>query len=427
MPSQIENTQNHSEEVNEIITAVPSWIIRRGIFLILVIILAIFFLSALISYPDIVKTTLKINSLNSPKIAIAGNTGKLIKILVVENQHVVAQQPLAFLESTGSHQEVINLAKKLNVVSKLLNADQPITNEYFAPTNLDIGELQGNYQIYYQAYLQFMNTQNGGLYLIQKKYLLQDLNEIQKLRIQINQQKIIKEQEFENAKEEYIAYQKLKNKNVISNAEFRLQENKYLASKYPLEQTSTDLLNNNSSYMNKQKEIATLDITIKEEQSKFRQALNTMINEANSWLMRYVVFSPSIGKVGYIGILQENQNVVTNQDLFTINPGNTDFFGEVRIPQYNMGKVNVGQRVLIKMRSYPYEEFGIINGKISYIKDFAVRDSIFVAKIDFQKNQKEAGVSNIVLKEGMTADAEIITKESSLLQRFFWNTTKIFK
>jgi len=423
MPEQ--ETYRNSEEIREIITAVPSWILRRGILLILAVLLSIVLLSAFIRYPDVVKTSLKINSLNSPKGAIAHQQGKLVKLLVRENQQVQARQPLAFIESTGRHEEVIELANRLAGLGRLLNASQPITTKDFIGTDLNLGELQGSYQSFYQACLQFINTKDGGLYITQKSYLERDLQEIKKLQEQINQQKSIQEQEFANAQEEYDAYKKLKSKNVISNSEFKQQENKYLSSKYPLQQTATALLNNNSSYMAKQKEIATLNNTIREERAKFAQALNAMVTETNSWLMKYVIFSPLAGKVGYAGILQENQNVNVNQELFIVNPGNTDFFGEVQIPQYNMGKVKLGQRTLIKLRSYPFEEYGIINGKISYITDVALKDSVFIAKIDFGKFEQKNPSNPIVLKPGMQADAEIITKESSLLQRFLRNMTKM--
>ena len=420
-----EQTYRNSEEIQEIITAVPSWILRRGIFLILMVLLSIILLSAFIRYPDVVKTSLKINSLNAPKGAIAHQSGKLVKLLVSENEQVTTGQPLAFIESTGKHEEVIELAKRLSELNKLLNTSKPLPTKNFVSTDLNLGELQGNYQSFYQAYLQFINTQNGGLYITQKRYLEKDLQEIKKLQSQIHQQKNIQEQEFANAQQEYDAYRKLKSINVISNIEFKQQENKYLSSKYPLQQSATALLNNNSSYMAKQKEIATLDNTIREEQAKFGQALNAMITETNSWLMKYVIFSPLAGKVGYAGILQENQNVTINQELFIVNPGNTNFFGEVQIPQYNMGKVKLGQRTLIKLRSYPFEEYGIINGKISYITDVALKDSVFIAKIDFGKFEQKNPANPIVLKPGMVADAEIITKESSLLQRFVRNITKM--
>ncbi len=423
MPTET-NYQN-SEEVTEIITAVPSWILRRGITLILLVLLMVFLMSAFIRYPDVVKTTLKVNSLNSPKAAIAHQSGKLVKLLVSNNQQVTQKQALAFIESTANHNDVLSLAQKLKLLSLQLQNNQTISLKELATNGLNLGELQGQYQSFYQEYLQFMSTQNGGFYLTQRAYLEQDLQEIKKLQSQINQQKKIQQLEYANAEEEYAAYKKLKSKNVISNSEFKQQENKYLASKYPLQQSATALLNNNSSYLAKQKELATLANTIKEQQAKFRQALSSMLTETDAWLMKYVVFSPLAGKVGYAGILQENQNVVTNQELFMVNPGNTNFFGEVQIPQYNMGKVSVGQRTLVKLRSYPFEEYGVINGKISFITDVALKDSVFIAKIDFGKFENKNPKYPIILKQGMVADAEIITRESSLLQRFYSNITKM--
>lgn len=416
---------NYSDEVNEIITAVPPWILRMGITLIFSILILIITLSAFIRYPDVVKTTLKVNSLNSPKPIIAHQQGKLVKILVKDGQDVNDKQALAFIESTANHTDVINFANKLKLLQQKLIAGQEITSLDFGTTGLNLGELQNSYQSFYQECLAFINTQKGGFYLTQKSYLERDLQAIRKLQQQLSQQQVIQSQEYANAQEEYATYQKLKSKNVISNSEFKQQENKYLASKYPLQQSATAMLNNNTSFLAKEKEIATLNNTIQEQQAKFRQALNSMLNETESWTMKYIVSTPLAGKVGFAGILQENQNVTINQELFIVNPGNTNFFGEVQIPQYNMGKITLGQRTLIKLKSFPFEEYGIINGKISYITDVAYKDSVFIAKIDFAKFEQKNPNHPIVLKTGMIADAEIITRESSLLQRFLFNITKM--
>lgn len=424
MPSNPSNLQN-SEEISDIITAVPSWILRWGIALIFAILLGIILLSSFIRYPDVVKASVKINSLNAPKAVLAHQQGKLVKLLIKDHQMVEVNEPLAFIESTANHRDVLVLAERLKLLNGKLNNNEPIIATDLTTLGLNLGELQANYQSFHQEYLAFLNTQQNGFYHTQKAFLQKDLAEIKKLQNQIHQQQKIQQQEYANAEEEYRAYQTLKNKNVISNNEFKQQENKYLSSKYPLQQSNTALLNNNTTYLAKEKEIATLDNTIREQQAKFRQALSAIANQTNEWLKNYVVFSPLAGKVGYAGILQENQNVSINQELFIINPGNTDFFGEVAIPQYNMGKVSLGQKTLIKMRSFPFEEFGAINGKISYITDAALKDSVFIAKIDLGKFENKNNNLPIKLKNGMIGDAEIITRESSLLQRLVYNITKM--
>jgi len=42
----------------------------------------------------------------------------------------------------------------------------------------------------------------------------------------------------------------------------------------------------------------------------------------------------------------------------------------------NMGRVKVGQEVLIKLKSYPFEEFGMLKGEIKYIADIPYKDSV---------------------------------------------------
>jgi len=78
----------HSEDMQDIITAVPSWLVRWGITLFFGILVLIVVLAALVSYPDIVNATLKIDSPNSPKPIVSKISGKLIKLLVTENETV---------------------------------------------------------------------------------------------------------------------------------------------------------------------------------------------------------------------------------------------------------------------------------------------------------------------------------------------------
>lgn len=413
----------NSEEVQEIITAVPSWILRRGSTAIFLILFSIVLASAFIQYPDVVKTRLKVNSLNAPKIVYVKQTGKIVSLLVKEGAQVKQNDPLAFMESTASHQDVLKLHEALKEIADQLNKTG--LAKVVVLENLRLGELQAAYQNFYQQYLQFISTQNGGYYLNRKKYLQQDLLEIEKLKNQIIVQKKIQDKEYANIEQEFEAYKKLHQKGVISMNEFKQQENKYLAGKYPLEQTVTSLINNNTTYAAKQKEILDIDHTIQEEKAKFIQSLSNMVTETDAWLKLYVLSAPVAGIVSYAGIVQENQTMNANQELFVINPANTNFFGEVYIPQDNMGKIKVGQRTLVKMRSFPFEQYGLIRGNVNYISDVAFKDSVFIAKIAFDQFENKDPEHKIVLKNGMQAEVEIITEESSLLRRFTRNITKM--
>ena len=423
MPEESIYQQNHSEEVNEIITAVPSWILRRGITIVFLVILSIILLAAFIRYPDVISTSLKINSLNAPKPVYAKRAGKLTELLWPENKRVELGAPLAFLESTGSHRDVLKLSAQLKLLREMVLSAKPLSLSLLSP-NSNLGELQAAYQNFYQEYVQYLSTQKGGYYQQKHIYLERDLQSIQALKSQILMQQKIQQKEYANIEQQYLSYQKLMAKNVISKREFQEQENRYLAGKYPLQQTETALLNNTVAYAAKEKEILDLENTIAEQRAKFLQATNSVISETEIWINQYVVLAPVSGTLGYAGVIQQNQSVALNQELFVINPGNTDFFGEIQIPQNNMGKIRIGQRTLIKMYSYPYEQFGMIRGNINYISDVAFKDSVFIAKVGFKTFENKDNLHKIALKNGMLGNAEIITEESSLLQRFYRNIIK---
>ncbi|TCD27798.1 HlyD family efflux transporter periplasmic adaptor subunit [Pedobacter psychrodurus] len=421
--NELNGLEINSEEVQEIITAVPSWILRRGISLILGIILSIFCISAFIHYPDVVKTSLKINSLNAPKMVFAKQTGKIIALLVKEGQIVKQNQSLAFMESNGNHSDVIKLRAVLSEINNEQNSSGYVETQL--PKGLNLGELQGAYQNFYQQYLQFSSAQKDGYYLSKKKYLRSDLTSIGKLKDQIISQREIQEKEYANVKQEFESYKKLYQKGVISTSEYKQQENKYLSGQYPLQQTSTALLNNMADYTSKKKEILDLDHIIQDERAKFVQSLSNMITETNAWINQHIMCAPVDGKVSFAGIVQGNQTVISGQELFMVNPANADFFGEVQIPQYNMGKVKIGQNVLVKMRSFPFEQYGVIRGKLNYISEVAFKDSVFIAKINFNRYENKDSEHKILLKNGMQGDVEIITEESSLLKRFTRNLVKM--
>lgn len=423
MPEESIYQQNHSEEVNEIITAVPSWILRRGITVVFLVILSIILLAAFIRYPDVISTSLKINSLNAPKPVYAKRAGKLTELLLPEKKRVEIGTPIAFLESTGSHRDVLKLSAQLKSLREMVLSAKPLSLSLLSP-NSNLGELQAAYQNFYQQYVQYLSTQKGGYYQEKRVFLERDLGSIKALKSQIVTQQKVQQKEYANIEQQYLSYQKLMAKNVISKSEFQEQENKYLSGKYPLQQTETALLNNTVAYATKEKEILDLENTIAEQRAKFLQAINSVISDTEVWINQYVVLAPVSGTLGYAGVIQQNQTVTLNQELFVINPGNTDFFGEIQIPQNNMGKIRIGQRTLIKMHSYPYEQFGMIRGNVNYISDVAFKDSVFIAKVGFKTFENKDNLHKITLKNGMLGNAEIITEESSLLQRFYRNIIK---
>jgi len=416
----------HSDDMQDIINAVPSWLIRWGITLFFFVLVLIIALSAFIRYPDIVRATLKIDSPNSPKPIVAKMSGKLVKLLVADNQFVTAGEPLAYLESTADHEKVLTLLVNLKNLQQKVVQNKPVENIYFNDRdNIQFGEFQSAYQQFIQEYLIYRSSVNKGFLVKKKAYLQKDLTYLEQKKLQLKEEKSAQQKDFDLVSDEYEMHKKLEKEKVETKAELRQEESKYLAKKTILYQTESALISENDSYLAKQSEILELDNQMQQEKAKFLQALNSLISIAEDWKSKYVLTASQPGKISFAGIIQENQVLTPSQEVFYVNPGNEAFFGEMAISQMNMGKVKIGQQVLIKLKSFPFEEYGIIRGKINYISEVPLKDSVFMAKVDFKIRKSSDLKLPISLKQGMTATAEIVTQDATVLQRLGRDFSKI--
>lgn len=425
----MKRNETHTEDIQDIIGRAPHWLIRWGITWALVVLSSLIALVAFVRYPDIVRCSARINAANAPKQVVSRTAGNIVEILVEENESVSNGQLLGFLESTADHRQVLNLMNQLYEYRDELYGPYDIgagnSVPYHksivsleAPVDLRIGELQSDYRTFYQSYLTYQAATDSGIYLRRREYLKQDIQNVVQQRKQIERQLEVQQQEYALAELNFKRNKDLASENVISPAEFEQQQAIFLASQYPMMQTGAALLTNESSRTTKMRELADLENQITEESLKFMQALNSLISETEQWKQQYVLVARQAGTVVYAGILQQGQYIEAGQEVFYINPGSTDFFAEIKVPQYNMGKVKQGQRVLIKLNSYPFEEYGVLEAKVGELSGVPYRDSIFITRADLDIGAKKPSIQ---LTTGMIGSAEIITEDASLLQRLLRN------
>ncbi|MFZ4260627.1 HlyD family efflux transporter periplasmic adaptor subunit [Sphingobacterium sp. HJSM2_6] len=189
-------------------------------------------------------------------------------------------------------------------------------------------------------------------------------------------------------------------------------------------QIENNLISNQGNLLAKDKELSEIKNQIFEEEKKFSQSLNSFISEAENWKKQYIISSPSDGYLVYGNFLQENQFIKSGEPLFYVHTEKDDYYGEVFLQQSNTSKVKKGQKVLIKIRSFPYQEYGYLTGKIDYISDIPLKDSVFLTKVTLVRTDQD---SVIKLKPGILADAEIITVDQTIFFRIWLNLSKSLK
>jgi len=416
-----------SEMVQEIVSAKPGFIIKYGIVFFLFTIILIIIACWYIQYPDVVNTTAKLTSINAPKTIVTKTNGKLIKLFAKEGQQTTKGAVLGYMESIAGHQQVINLSSSIDTIASLLSKNNVAAPSSFIQYNYSsLGELQTSYQAFFQAYQNFTNYLSNGFYLKKKMLLNKDDAFLQKLHNNLLLQKNLNSQDVALSQKTFNANQSLKDDKVISDFDYRNEQSKLINKSLTLPLINAGIISNEALQNEKQKEIMELENTISQQKSIFFQALNTFKSQVDDWKKKYLLVAPIDGKISFALFLQENQELQANQVICFINPENTQYYAEVYIPQANFGKVKIGQDVLLKFPSYPFQEYGSLKGKIDFISKIST-DSGYAAKVILPQGLTTSYKKQIQFRDGLTAHGEIITADMRLLQRFYYNLVKQVK
>ena len=416
-----------SEAVNEIISDRPSFLVRWGLSIFLLVLVGIIGLSWFVRYPDVVAAKAKLTSLNAPKAIVTKAGGKLVSLKVKENDLVEPGTIIGSMESLGNPEQVLQLDSTINRLATLNENDNIANLKNFSQSKYArLGELQLAYQTFIQALLNYCNYVPGGFYVKKRSLLIIDQGHLQKLRIQINQQKDLSQQDMALELKTMEAQERLLKDTVISPLEYRAEKSILLGKMQSQPTVNSSIISNEGQQIDKQKEMLELDNQILQQKMIFIQALGTFKSSIDEWKSKYLLLAPIHGKVAFATFLQPSQQLQAGQTICYVNPEASIYYAEMFIPQNNFGKVAIGQKVLLNFQAFPTQEYGSLEGKIDFISRIP-SDSGYLAKIILTNNLVTNYNKKIQFRDGLTASAQIITKDMSLLKRLYYTLIKNVK
>lgn len=407
-----------SDEVQEVISYRPHWIVRKGNVFFFLIILLLLLLTWFIKYPDIINGSAKLVALNPPKLITSKVEGKLVKLFVRNEQDVIKGQHLGYMESITDYKEVMELQSWIDeMIQSTQNNKYDVLISDPLPELSNLGELQTNYQSFQNELAETKQTLTSGYYQKKKSALKKDLLYLSELKNNSLQQQKLLEQDKQLQSTEYKAYESLAKDKVIAPLELNQYKSKMIAKEQGLKQVNVQMTNNDISSHNKEKEILDLQKQVTDEQQKFHSALLELKSQIEKWVQQYVLVSPENGKVLFVSTLQENELISTGQSIFYIQPPQTQFYAEIMTGQKGLGKIKVGQKVMIKVESYPSNEFGYLTGRVNYISNLSNRRDSFLVKVDLPKGLQTNYNKILFFRNDLSATAEIITDDRKLFDR----------
>ena len=110
------------------------------------------------------------------------------------------------------------------------------------------------------------------------------------------------------------------------------------------------------------------------------------------------------------------------EELLSIVSPKNELVLEAKVLNRDIGFIKEGMDVKVKMSTFPFQEFGTVDGKVIKISPNAVNDeqlgSVFLARIKLTQHSMKVRGKKSNITPGMPASAEIVTRQKSILMFF---------
>ena len=416
-----------SEEVQEILTKVPHWMIRWGNVLFSLIILMLLFLSWFIKYPDIIPSEALITTQIPPQKEYAKITAKLDHILVEDNLVIKRNTPLAILKNTANYEDVYKLKSVIDAI--IVNSK----SFHFPIDSLPIlflGDIEDQFALFENSYIQYKlnkELEPFSYEVLANNYSISELNRRLK---NLKSQRDINKIELEFIQKDLIRQKTLFNKNIISAQDLENKQLQYAQAERNYKVFEVSISQIKESISNAQKTLNGTEIKrVKEEMILFKnviQSFNQLKKAIKDWENLYVLKSNINGNVSFLNYWNINQTVNKGDLVFTVIPSeNSSFIAKLKTPAQNSGKIKVGQKVNIKLENYPETEFGVLNGKVKSISLIQDKEGFYFVDVKLPLKLITSYNIEIEFKQEMRGTAEIITEDLRLIERFLYQFREI--
>lgn len=413
-----------SEAAQEIISRKPDFFEKWALIIFTGILLLLIGGTWFIRYPDIIDASGRLTAVNAPKEIIARQTGRLTELLVKNGELIKSGTIIGWMESTANTPEVLHLSGKLDSAIALIASDKDETiSRLFHERYNQLGELQIPFQSFSAALQQYNDYLVNGFYVRKKQLLLQDIATLKQMKSSIEMQKGLTRQDEDSSQRTLAMNKILYDEKIISAEEYRMANSKHVNKKMALPQLNASILSNQSQQREKLKEIDQLAHDISQQKIIFEQALQTLKSSVDDWMRQYVLQAHIDGRVIFALPLQQNKFIEQGRLLGYITPPDNQYYIELTLPQNNLGKVDTGMQVQLRFDAYPYQEVGFVKGKLDYVSPIA-SDTGFLASVRLQNGLQTNLNKTIHYKNGLQAQALIITKDMRLLERIYYSVVK---
>ncbi len=423
-----------SDEVQEIMGTPPKWIVRRGIVIIFLVVMVLLGGSYFYKYPDLINARVTIVSANPPISVVARSDGKLDQLFVTDKQNVEAGTVLGIIENPADYKDAFELIEILDSMQDYFS--EPVKfNAFSFKKEFSLGLNHTFYSSFVSQLREYQTSVNFNTYEQRIKSLEKQVTDYSNYYDKLRQQISVLNDDYILASNQFFRDSALHVRNVMSDVDFEKSKASMLKQKYAYQNAMTNLASTQITMNQLKQQIQEQKVLEAETENKLLAALkekyDNLVNQLKAWEQAFVLITPIAGKVTFTNFWSVNQYISAGNVVFTVVPGNQqEIIGKATVPLAGAGKVEVGQRVNIKLDNYPYMEFGLLEGKITNISMVPVvsdKGGYYTAEISLNNNLVTNYKQVLPFNQEMQGNAEIVTKDRRLIERLVDPLVSVFR
>ena len=162
-----------------------------------------------------------------------------------------------------------------------------------------------------------------------------------------------------------------------------------------------------------QQKIQQLEVEKTQLKAKIAENQN-LLAAAKAKLKQRFLYAPVDGVVSSFNIANIGEVVQPGQTIAEIAPQNAPLVLSASLPNQEAGFVKTGMPVQVKLDAYPYQDYGVVTGKVVSISPDAKPDerlgAVYRVEVALQRNYVSANHQTVRFKAGETAAADIIIR-----------------
>ncbi len=410
-----------SEEVEDILGRVPSWITRNGIIVLLLVVALIIFGSWVFRFPDVKDATITVTSIQPPAEIKARADGNIEELFVEDNARVEEGVVLAVIENPSDYEDVLALKNELKRIDPMasinLELDLPVNGKS------DLGPVQTPYATFYKNYRDYIAFLELNYHQRKIELLEQELLQHHKYSGNLGERARILKEEYKLAEKQFVRDSMLFLENVVSESNFETSKSGMLAKRNKWQELISLKSENDISIAKIEEQVLEMELKQQEQNTSLDNSLEESLNNLKAsiagWEKDYLIIAPIAGTVTFNKFWSKNQNVTVGENVMTIIPERSDnLIGKIQLPLRGAGEVKKDQRVNIRFENYPYLEYGMVKGVVSNVS-MVSEDNYYTVEVDLPDGLKTYYNIEIGFSQNMQGQAEILTDDMRLLQRIF--------